>query len=172
MQNKKVLLALIGLLLVGGGAYFYMQNVQKKTVEMMASPTPAVEASMMPNASTSPATQLTSRKINAVLMSDSSSGATASPLSSKTAFSTQTATIFATVQLDPSYDGDKVVLKITYAADKSELGPVNAQVKTQDGKKFAVFQMKKPANGWPAGSYTALFALTTGESLEVPFTIQ
>lgn len=92
-------------------------------------------------------------------------------LAHRSTFAANTPLIKVTVQLDPQVAGDKTYLKVVYQADQSTLGPASAAIKSENGQKYATFEMSRPANGWPTGNYTAIVALDNGASQEVRFTI-
>lgn len=173
MQAKNILIAIVVIILVlglGGGA-IYITRMQPKMspTEIVESPTPSSSDDAAIASSINSDTQQTA--IEGVVMNTSSAGPEVGLLSNQASFNSTDETIYITVLLAPTVTADRVVLKITYALDSSELGPVNAVVKTQGTKKYATFQMGKPPTGWLKGSYLAVFALPTGESKEVVFTV-
>lgn len=187
MMNKNVwlILLVVALLAAGGGASALILR-QKMAPNQIAPNRQPVEQT--PTTSQQlPTTQNTAVKpgalgevmieksavaISGYVLSDRFSGAMTTPEQNLLVVPTATTKLWLTVFLRQGAAEGKVSLNLTYSKDNSVLGPAYANIKTLDGKTFAVFELNSPVAGWPVGNYTGLITLPSGEDQGFDFRIQ
>lgn len=193
MSSKTILtITLFTLLVIGvaGVALFYTRRTNvptDRTVEMSENELTEQQIFVAPDPSPEPSPQLpltatasaildgndiTQSRIADIVITDSDQPTTVTPSESKKQLPASTEAIRVVVWLHQLSTANQAVLKMTYIADDSALGPVSAPVKIVNGKKMAGFVLTKPTNGWPDGPYSLLVTLSTGETKEVTLVIQ
>lgn len=186
MQANLKLLFIVGLLVVAGavgGGFVVMQMLKTNPADKVGSevveqvpPTENVVAQQMNQSnSTKPVVadvKITSPDIQGYVFSNTVSGAGATLLNHTTAFRTTDQTLWLTVRLAEMTKESVVNFSMVYNRDGSILGPAQAEIKTENGIKFAVFKLTSPAKGWPVGYYTGLISLPSGEDQRFDFRIQ
>lgn len=187
-MSKKILAIIALFILTGvilGGIYLYTKTRQNQadapqatsesveTTVLAQSPTPVASESASPLSAmnaTNPATA--PNPILDIIVTDTGTPTAVTAADSKKTLPAATDVIKVIVHLDAKTTATTAVLKMTYIADDSVLGPASAPIKTVNGKKMAAFGMKKPPAGWPNGPYSLFVALPTGESKELTFIVQ
>lgn len=186
MQTNFKLLLVVGLLVVAGavgGGLVVMQLQKTKTGEKVgteiteqAQPDEDAEVQQMTQTSRPKPVvadvKIISPDIQGYVFSKSVAGADATLLNHTTQFNSTDKLLWLTVRFSEKSQATKVNFSMVYNQDGSILGPAQAQVKIENGVKFAVFKLASPAKGWPVGYYTGLISLPSGEDQRFDFRIQ
>jgi len=171
-----IIALLIILIAVLTGAFLYTKNVSLVPPATLPAETMDPASLVSPIQQTmlasSPPPETRKHSITAIIVTDSASPTTVTAADSKAILPASTSQILVVVELDSATTATSAVLKMTYLADDSVLGPVSSSIKVVNGRKTAAFGLNKPPAGWPTGPYTLLVVLPTDQSKELTFVIQ